>query len=270
MRYGISTGICALSVLALSTAAEAQFGRPEPGPPGEDYRVEFGIGFWNPKPDVVIRFDGPAGVGSDVDFVEEFGIEKQRFTEFRGTLKPARKHKIRFDYVDFHYDAEAVIQRTFVFGGREYTVGAPASTTVAWDLWKFGYEWDFVSGGSGFAGLVADLKYNKVSAEISSAGLGSEFAEANAPVPGIGGIGRGYLSEHFSITGELTFFKVPDSLSEEIDGKFVDFDVYATANFGRYVGVQGGYRSITVDYLLEEDAGTLKMKGLYFGGVVRF
>ena len=271
MRLHLSTCAFALAVLCGSASAEAQFGRPQPQTPGEDYHVELGVAFWSPEPELVIRFDSPiAGIGTDVDFVEEFGIEKKRFTEFRATLKPGRKHKIRFDYVPFKYDAEAVIQRTFVFGGREFTIGVPATTDVTLDLWKFGYEWDFVSRSGGFAGLVVDLKYTKVSAEIAAAGIGAEVAEATAPVPGIGGIARGYLSKNFSVTGEFTAFKVPDSLSEEVDGKFYDFDIYGTVNVGRNLGIQGGYRSMTVDYVVEEDAGALKMKGTYFGGVLRF
>lgn len=270
MSLRISTCAWVLAAVGCAATAEAQFRVPPPAPPGEDYRVELGVSFWSPEPELVIRLDAPAGFGSDIDFVEEFGIEKKRFTEFRATLKPGRKHKIRFDYVPFKYDAEAVIQRTFVFGGREFTVGVPASADVTWDLWKFGYEWDFVSGSAGFAGLVVDLKYSKVSAEISAAGIGTEAAEANAPVPGIGGIARGYFSRTFSVTGEFTAFKMPDSFSEEIDGTFYDFDVYATYNAGRHLGFQAGYRSITVDYQLEEDAGALKMKGTYFGGVLRF
>lgn len=257
-------------IAAFGARAEAQFRVEAPQPPAEQYHVEFGLGFWSPEPELTLRFDGPAGVGTDVDFVQEFGIAKKRFRELRGTLKPGRKHKLRVDYIPFKYDAEALIQRTFVFGGRQFTVGVPASTDVTWDLWKFGYEWDFYSGQAGFAGVVADVKYNRVSAEVSAIGLGSEVAQANAPVPGVGGIARGYFSKNVSITGEFTFFKVPDALSEEIDGTFYDFDVYTTVNAGRYVGLQGGYRSITVDYLAAEDAGAMKMKGIYFGGVLRF
>ena len=32
----------------------------------------------------------------------------------------------------------------------------------------------------------------------------------------------------------------------------------------------GRYRSVVVDYVVDEDTGHLKMKGLYFGAVVRF
>jgi hypothetical protein len=263
---------CAFVMVALGYAAsaEAQFRTEDALPAAERYHAEFGIGFWSPEPELVIRFDGPAGFGSDVDFVQEFGITKKRFTEFRGTLKPGRKHKIRFDYVPFTYDAEATIQRTFVFGGRQFTLGVPATTSVKWDLWKVGYEWDFVAGSAGYAGLVVDVKANKVSAEISAVGLGAEVAEVNAPVPGIGGIARGYFSRNVSVTGEFTAFKMPDKISKEVDGTLYDFDIYGTVNLGRYAGVQAGYRSITVDYLSSEDAGALKMKGTYFGGVIRF
>jgi hypothetical protein len=270
MRVPLSTCVFLLAAMAAAFPAEAQFNVPQPGPPGEDYRFELGIAFWSPEPELVIRFDGPAGIGSDVDFVEEFGIEKERFREYRGVLKPGRKHKIRFDYVPFRYEAETIIQRTFTFGGQVYTVGLPAEADVTWNLWKIGYEWDFFSGSGGFAGLLVDVKYNKVQAEISSPVLGVELAEANAPVPGIGGIARGYFSKNFSVTGEFTMFKMLDSISEEIDGNFYDFDVYATINLGRNAAAQGGYRSLTVDYLLDEDFGNLKMKGFYFGGLARF
>ena len=269
MRH-LFAGCVFMLALASAAPAQAQFFAAPPPAPGEDYHFEVGVAFWSPEPELVIRLDSAAGFGSDVDFVEEFGIEKKRFTEFRGTVKPGRKHKIRFDYVPFKYDAEAVIQRTFVFGGQTYTVGLPASTDVKWDLWKFGYEWDFVSNQSGFAGLVVDLKYSKVTAEVSATGLGVETAEEQAPVPGIGGIARGYLSKNFSVTGEFTAFKMLDTFSESVDGKFYDFDVYATVNAGKNFGVQGGYRSLTVDYTAEEDAADLKMKGPYFGAVVRF
>jgi hypothetical protein len=41
-------------------------------------------------------------------------------------------------------------------------------------------------------------------------------------------------------------------------------------NFNDHVGAQAGYRSLTVFYNIEEDAGDLKLKGLYFGGTLRF
>ena len=41
-------------------------------------------------------------------------------------------------------------------------------------------------------------------------------------------------------------------------------------NFNKYVGAQVGYRSFNVFYHLKSDEGDLKLRGLYFGGAVRF
>ena len=76
-------------------------------------------------------------------------------------------------------------------------------------------------------------------------------------------------AEH-SITGEFSGFKLPESIDEDYQGRYYDFDLYGTVNFTDNFGAQAGYRSLTVFYLVEQDEGDLKMKGLYFGGVVRF
>jgi len=269
MRIGLSTCAFVAALLAAGAPVEAQFNVPVPPPPGEDYHLEVGVLLWQPTPELSLNTDDLGPIGNEVDFVQEFGIEDKRFTEYRVTLKPGRKHKIRFQYVPIRYEQEATIQRQFVFAGRTYNVGIQAVADVEWKFWRFGYEWDFFSRSGGFLGLVTELKYNQVRAEIDSP-LGIELAEAKAPVPALGLIGRGYVSKNFSVTGEFTGFKVPDALTEEFDGTFWDWDLYATVNLGRNLGLEGGYRSLDVRYVVSEDFGTLKMKGLYFGAAVRF
>ena len=268
MRIPVST--CAVvALLASASPAVAQFNVPAPPAPGEDYRVEIGAALWSPTPSLVIGGDGLTVLGEEVDFVQEFGIESKRFTEFRVTLKPGQKHKIRFHYIPFRYEADATIQRRIVFGGQVFDIGVPATADVEWRMWRIGYEWDFISRQAGFLGLVAEMKYNTVTAQIDSA-VGSASVDAKAPVPAIGGIARGYLTESIALTGELTGFKMPDAISEEFEADFWDWDVYATVNLGRNAGILGGYRSVDVEYLADEDLGRLTMKGWYFGGVVRF
>jgi hypothetical protein len=99
--------------------------------------------------------------------------------------------------------------------------------------------------------------------------LDTEFVRARAPIPAIGVIGRGYVAPNISITSEFSFFKLPD-FDEDYGGKYYDFDLYGTVNFTDYVGAQAGFRSFTVFYKVEEDEGDMVLKGLYFGGVVRF
>jgi hypothetical protein len=258
MRNHVSMVLCsALLLLAGSIRAEAQQGPV----------AELGVMFWKPTPELRLSTDALAAADVDeVDFVQEFGIEDKYFPEFRLTL--GRKHKFRTSFVTFNYTPEAIITRRIVFRGQTFDIGAPATADIKWKLYRFGYEWDVVSGGGGFIGLVADLKYNRVEASIDSPLLSSAATtDVTAPIPTIGAIGRGYLSPNVSITAEFSGLNIARG---EDEGKLYDFDLYGTVTAGRNFGVQAGYRSVIVDYVLDSDSGVLKMKGLYLGAVVRF
>src|SRR5919108_4187654 len=114
MQIRLSTCACVLVVLA-AAPAHAQFRAAAPVTPGEDYHVELAAMFWTPSPELSINTSELGILGDEVDFVQEFGIEDKRFTEFRVTVKPALKHKIRFHYVPMTYDKDATLQRTIEF-----------------------------------------------------------------------------------------------------------------------------------------------------------
>ena len=50
-----------------------------------------------------------------------------------------------------------------------------------------------MSRSRGFAGVLLDLKYTDVKVELTSP-IGLEFAQAIAPIPTIGFVGRGYVA----------------------------------------------------------------------------
>ena len=143
------------------------------------------------------------------------------------------------------------------------------STDFKWNAYRFGYEWDFIYTDRGFLGLVLEAKYTDVQTTLTNV-LDTEFVQAQAPIPAIGAIGRVYVAPNISITGEFTGFKLPDSINEDYRAKYFDFDLYGTVNFTDHVGAQVGYRSFNVVYKVKRDDGELNLKGLYFGGAVRF
>jgi hypothetical protein len=268
----------ALLSLLLSTRAEAQFRVPEPAP-GENYHVELGLMFWEPTPGLLIQTGSLAALGQgQVDFVQEFGIENDRFREFRSVIKTGRKHKLRVSHVLAEYNATATLQRTISFGGQTFPVSVPATADLKWKVWRFGYEYDFVAADRAVVGFVTELKFNQVSADLSAPGFGSELTDVSAPVPTIGGLLRVYPHKTFSLTAELTGFKagfiarkISDAIEDDdADATVFDLDLYGTVNFGSHVGAQLGYRSLTADYVIDEDAGDLELKGWYFGGLIRF
>jgi hypothetical protein len=229
---------------------------------------EVSVLFWNPDPTLTISSPSirSATAEPDVDLVETFEIDNKSFPEIR--LRLGGKHKFRFSYVPAKYDAETVITRTITVSGRTLTIGAPASTDVTWDLLHFGYQWDFVSMEKGSVGVIGELKYQKMKAEVNSPLLTSAATtEQKAPVPTIGVAFRATPIPIVAVGGEFAGLKVSGG---DFDAKLFDFDINGLVSFGPYIGVQGGYRAVTIDYDIDEDTGDLKLKGPYIGAVLRF
>ena len=271
-----ATTICLFAGLYAAAPADAQYGARSAGSDratGETYRVEVAGMLWNPTPEVVIASQGLGQLGDNIDFVNTLGIEKKTFGQLKVVLRPATKHKFRFEYTPIKYSAEKVVPVSFVFNGQRYDVGVPVGTELSWKAYRFGYEWDFIYRDRGFAGVILEAKYTDVKATLTAATVGiAQFTEARAPIPAIGFIGRGYIVPNISITGEFTAFKLPEQAlnSEDYSAKYYDFDIYGTVNFTDHFGAQLGYRSFDVFYKVERDRGTLKLKGYYFGAVGRF
>jgi hypothetical protein len=272
--FAISLSLAA--ALFAAAPAEAQYGARKATSDratGETYHVEVTGAFWNPSPDIVMSSEQFDILGSNVDFVQTLGITDTRFTQLKVVLRPATKHKFRFEYTPIKYDAQKQITASFVFNGQLFQVGIPVTTNITWHAYRFGYEWDFLYKSRGFVGLLLDLKYTDIDATLTSSAVGAaQFTHAQAPIPAIGVVGRGYIVPNISITGEFSAFKLPERAlnTDDYSGKFYDFDLYGTVNFTDHFGAQLGYRSWDVFYKVKKDTGTLHMTGPYFGGTVRF
>ncbi|MFN8058936.1 MAG: hypothetical protein U0Q12_07200 [Vicinamibacterales bacterium] len=275
LRCRVRRALLHLSLLIFATSPAWAQGQPQTVTTwdpavGEDYHFEAQLGFWTPKPEITLSSASLGIVGSQIDFVKDLGIESARFREIRLIGRPAKKHKFRFAYIPINYGVtDARLTRTLTFNGVRYPIDIPVTAALTWKAYRFGYEYDFVYRDRGFVGVVVDTKYTDITATLSSRAA-NEFAHAKAPIPTIGGIGRVYVAPNVSITGELTGLKVGPIGDKQYEGRYFDFDLYGTANFTNNVGAQLGYRSLDVSYTIDRDNGTLKTRGFYFSGVVRF
>ncbi|MGE3275246.1 MAG: hypothetical protein AB7O67_09045 [Vicinamibacterales bacterium] len=256
-------------VWGTAAPAAAQFQAPPDPAVGETFHIEAAFAYWNPEPFLIISSESLGIVGDDVDLVEDLGVEQKRIPEVRLVLRPARRHKFRFHYLPIKYEAETTLTREFVFNGQRYSVGLPVATSADLKTYRFGYEYDFIYRDRGYLGVLADLKYSDVKVSLNSP-IGEEFTNQVAPIPTFGLVGRGYVLPALAIGGEVTFFKIPDNLSEEYEGRYLDYDFYSVVNFSNNFGAQVGYRSVDVSYAVDLDSGNLKFKGWYYAGIVRF
>lgn len=262
----------ALGLAAAPPTASAQYRPAATGAIGEDYHIEASYNWWDAEPSLLVNSEALGILGTDVDLVTDLGIEKKRLGKFDLILRPAKKHRFKFQRLPIKYETDAFpVQRSFIFNGQRYTVGLPVTTLVDFTTYSFGYEYDFLYFPRGFVGANINLKYTNIDVDLTSP-VGSEFFSQAAPIPAFGFAARGYVTPNFAIDGEFTFFRIPQNLEEQLDGdgSYNDFDVHGTYNFNKYVGAQLGWRKTTIFYEAELDSGDLKFKGIYFGGVVRY
>jgi hypothetical protein len=267
--------VAAVLFALIAAPAAAQY-KPQPvnNPSGpENYHFEVGGDLWFPSSDITVASAGTgvlAGLpGSQINAETDLGVTDTHFPALQVILRPAKKHKFRLNFVPISFTGDAVLKQSIDFNGIRYQVGVPVNSSMTWDEWRFGYEYDFVSTTSGFAGFILEAKYTKVRVELDSP-FASEFAQAKAPIPAIGGIGRIYVAPSISITGEFTAFALPHAIDRRYQGHDIDLDIYGTVNFTPNIGVKGGYRSMDVGYLIKTDSGSLTLRGLYFGAVLRY
>jgi hypothetical protein len=267
----LAIGVFTYAMFLLPAQVDAQFAATPFSDPatGEKYHIEAAGALWNPPPHLRIASEQFGQIGTTIDAVADLGIQRKQIGELRFVLRPARKHKFRISRLSMNYDAVATVHRDFTFNGIRYGLNLPVTTDFSWKTWLLGYEYDFLYRDRWFVGFVAQVKATDVQVTLQ-APIGSDFVRAQAPIPNIGGIARVYVVPNISITGELVGMKLPDSIDADYRAHYFDFDLYGTVNFNDYVGAQLGYRSIDVGYLIDKDQGDFKMKGIYFGGVVRY
>jgi hypothetical protein len=271
------TSLCLAAALAAAVPAEAQYKPRRPGgnlATGENYHGELTFSFWNPTPEILISSESLNIIGDDVDFVNTLGLSTTKFRQLKGVLRPGLKHKFRFEYTPIKYSADKTIATSFIFNGQRYTVGLPVNTELMWRAYRFGYEYDFLYKNRGFVGVLMEAKYTDITATLNTNFLGvshTEFSHARGPIPALGVVARGYVLPNISITGEFSGFpEIGTTGSSRYGGRYYDLDLYGTVNFNDHLGVQVGYRSFDVLYKVNQDHGTMKLKGLYFGGATRF
>lgn len=273
-RVYVSVILAMLGVAVTATTASAQF-RPQTNGDavvGENYRIEASYGWWNAQPELIVNSESLGILGTDVDLITDLGIEKKRLGKINVTLKPGKKHRLRYEHLPIKYQTDAFpVTREFVFNGQRFTVGLPVTTTVDFTTDTFGYTWDMFYFPRGFFGAGINVLLTNIDASLESP-IGNEFVAQAAPIPAFNFSGRAYATRNLALNGEVKFFRIPESIEKQIDGdgSYTDVDINGTYNITRNFGVTLGWRKTAIFYTAEQDKGDLKFKGLYFSGVVRY
>jgi hypothetical protein len=143
----------------------------------------------------------------------------------------------------------------------------PVDSELGWKVWRFGYEWDFISKSRGFMGVLLEARKTELTAAVKSVALTGEMT-AEAPLPAIGVVTRAYLLPDLSATFEISGFRAPKI--NDNSGTYSDMELSATVDVTKGLGLSIGWRRLETDIRIKRDFGDLRFQGIWFGGAIRY
>src|SRR4029453_9599619 len=98
IRTMVVGGCFMYMLLFTPPAALAQYGATPFSDPatGERYHVEAAGEFWNPPINLMVASESLGLVGTKIAAATALGLTRKWLFEFRGVLRPAKKHKFKF------------------------------------------------------------------------------------------------------------------------------------------------------------------------------
>ncbi len=273
MRTRIVSSILCLAFVLGAAPAQAQYGVSGPSnrATGETYKFEFSAYLWNPTPDLAIRSEWRGIVGDRIDLVEDLGLEKTRFAQIRAVLRPATKHKLRFEFTPIHYEQpeglltpRRDLQRAAlqpVVAGRDDAEVERLSLhlRVRHHLSRTAAS----SGSCSRRSTPTSRRRSETSSSRSSCGRAHRSPQS-AP-------SAACMSRPTSRSPASSAVSSCPRASTRITGESSSTSTSTGPSTSlNNVGAQLGYRRFEVNYKVETDEGELQIKGPYVGGVVRF
>ena len=74
---------------------------------GENYHIEVSYGWWDAEPELIVNSESLGILGTDVDLVSDLGIEKHRLGKLDIVLRPAKKHRLKFEHLPITYERDS-------------------------------------------------------------------------------------------------------------------------------------------------------------------
>ena len=232
---------------------------------GENYIIEIEGRYWNPKLDSSVKIV-ENNVGTDFKAVDDLGFAEKKDTgEVRLQIKFARNHKFNFSFLPLKWDGDKVLSRTIEFSGQTYTAGTRVQSKLDLNVYKAGYEYDFLVGKLGFLGGAIDVLVADTSLELKAPSLAIDEKESRAvPIPMIGLIGRIYPVKWVNFTAKVSGLPLGSY------GHVIDAEASLNINPIKYVGISGGYRYFQAKLKNDDNSLDVRLDGPFVALKIRF
>jgi hypothetical protein len=210
--------------------------------------------YWYTNLDDSIRFSNGSIAGTDINLVNDLGVDdKKGFAEGRITLELG-SHKLRYGFMPMQWKGSKTLNQSIVFNGQTYTASTNVDTKAAVDYHRLGYEYDIIDLLDNRLGLIFELKYFDVDARLTSTGL-NEKGTLRAPIPTIGVAGQVGLPFLINVGGEITGISAGKNIY------LVDAEAAINIKPAPFVVISGGYRIFKLHADKNSDLVDITLRG---------
>ncbi|MBW7956701.1 MAG: hypothetical protein H3C68_02300 [Deltaproteobacteria bacterium] len=210
--------------------------------------------YWFSDIDGNIRFvDG--GVGTDIDLVNDLGMDDEDFIDARITLELG-SHRLRYGFMPLKWEGQNTITRNITFGDQTFSASTDVESELRIDYHRLGYQYNIIDTLDNHLGVIFELKYFDTEASLKAPAVPLDETETfKAPIPTIGIAAQASLPLLFSVGGEVT------GITLGSDAYLVDAE--ASINFEPvpFIVISGGYRLFRLHVEHDSDLADLTLKG---------
>lgn len=226
-------------------------------------RFKLTAGFFAPVNNTNIRVDGSNGRGTDIDFENDLGFNKNTST-FLGDFQYRLSSRSRFDFSYYRLDRSAgkTIERDITFNGNTYNLGAQIDAYFNSNIYRLSYGYAILSKPTYEAGLLIGAHVVKFGIGIDAtannvSGSAATNVGLTAPLPDFGLWGGWTMGQHWAVNAEADYL---DITIDGISGRIIAYNAALTYRPVKSLSFAAGYTGLNfkLDVNREKLDGELK------------
>ncbi len=197
-----------------------------------------------------------AALGTDINFVDDLGMEENKgFVEGRITFELG-SHKLRYGFMPMTWDGTRTITQSISFAGQTFSASTSVDTQVEINYHRLGYEYDLFDVANNKVGAIIELKYIDAQINLKDSALGLDETESIAlPIPTIGIAASVGLPFLLDVSGEVT------GITLGSQAYLVDGEVSVNFKPAPFVVLAAGYRYMDFHVEKNNDQADIRLQG---------
>lgn len=214
------------------------------------------------------RVDSSSIPGTDVDFIEDLGLDAENAPGVRLTFGLPFNSKIRLAYTFLHLEGDTTLSQTITFGGSTFTANTQVESEFDMYYGRLGWIWQpIVVPGILKLGPILELKVAVIDASVETRNTvpaTKESQELGLILPTIG------AAVDFTPHRMIHLFAEASGLPGGSLGYIVDAEAGIRIVPLPFLTIAGGYRLFDLKIEHDDDRGRAKLYGPFVGVSVRF